>query len=114
MLPADAGKGLAASSATWADGQRADSFRRQQDRRILYGHGRNQDLLTGQNLPGRKRKQRYIIPRPAAATAPSLVCVPFGFLTALIDIVLVLAPWTAKRSVGSVALEYLLAVLAQA
>ena len=37
------------------------------------GYGRNRDLHRGQNLPGRKRKQRYINSRPAAATAPSLV-----------------------------------------
>ena len=39
----------------------------------MYGYGRNRDLHRGQNLPGRKRKQRYINSRPAAATAPSLV-----------------------------------------
>ena len=67
-----------------------------------------------QNLPGRKRKQRYINSRPAAATAPSLVYFSLGFLTALIDIVLVLAPWAAKSSVGPAAQEHLLTMLAQA
>src|SRR5699024_4951187 len=68
----------------------------------------------GQNLPGRKRKQRYINSRPAAATAPSLVCFSLGLLTALIDIVLVLAPWAAKSGVGPAAQEHLLTMLAQA
>ena len=71
-------------------------------------------MHRGQNLPGRKRKQRYINSRLAAATATSLVCFPLGFLTALVDIVLVFAPWTAKDGVGPAAQEYLLAVLAQA
>ena len=80
----------------------------------MYGYGRNRDLHRGQNLPGRKRKQRYINSRPAAATAPSLVYFSLGFLTALIDIVLVLAPWAAKGRIGPAAQKHLLAVLAQA
>ena len=79
----------------------------------MYGHGRNQDLLTGQNPPARKRKQRYINSRPAAATAPSLVRFPLGFLAAFVDVILVLTPGTAKCSVGSAAQEHLLAVLTQ-
>ena len=79
----------------------------------MYGHGRNQDLLTGQNPPARKRKQRYINSRPAAATAPSLVRFPLGFLAAFVDIILILTPGTAKCSVGATAQEHLLAVLTQ-
>ena len=67
-----------------------------------------------QNLPGRKRKQRYINSHPAAATAPSLVCFPLGFLTAFVDVILVLTSGTAKCSVGTAAQENFLAVLAQA
>ena len=80
----------------------------------MYGHGQNWDLHRGQNPPDRKRKQRYIIPRPAAAKEPSLVRFPLGFVTALIDIILVLAPWAAKGCIGSAAQEHLLTVLAQA
>ena len=80
----------------------------------MYGHGRNQDLLTGQNPPGRKRKQRYINSRPAAATSPSLVRFPLGFLATFVDVILVLTPGTAKCSVGSATQKHLLAVLAQA
>ena len=51
---------------------------------------------------------------PIAAAASSSVRFHLGFLTALIDIILILAPGTAKCSVGSVAPKHLLAVLAQA
>ena len=80
----------------------------------FYDHGRNRDMHRGQNLLGRKSKQRYINSRPAAATLPSLVYFSLGFLTALIDIVLVLAPWAAKSGVGPTAQEHLLTMLAQA
>ena len=53
-------------------------------------------------------------PRPAAATAPSLVRFPLGFLAAFVDVILVLTPGTAKCSVGSAAQKHLLTVLAQA
>ena len=62
----------------------------------------------------KKEARVYQNPRPAAVTAPSLVYFSLGFLTALIDIVLVLAPWAAKSGVGPAAQEHLLAVLAQA
>ena len=61
-----------------------------------------------------ERKQKYTNPRPAAATAALLICFPFGFLTVLIDIILVLTPDTVKCSVGSATQEHLLTVLAQA
>ena len=61
-----------------------------------------------------KEAKVYQNPRPAAATAPPLVCVPLGFLTAFVDIILVLTPGTAKGCIGSAAQEHLLAVLAQA
>ena len=61
-----------------------------------------------------KEAKVYQNPRPAAATAPPLICVPLGFLTAFVDIILVLTPGTAKGCIGSAAQEHLLAVLAQA
>ena len=80
----------------------------------MYDHGQNRDLLIGQNPTGRKRKQRYINSRSAAAATPSLVCFSLGFPTAFVDIVLIFAPWAAKGGVGPAAQEHLLAVLAQA
>ena len=79
----------------------------------MYGYRRNQDLHSGQNLPGRKRKQRDI-PHPAAATVPTLVLIPLGLCTVLVDIILVFAPWAAEGRIGPAAQEHLLAVLAQA
>ena len=79
----------------------------------MYGYRRNRDLHSGQNLPGRKRKQRDI-PRPAAATVPSLVLLPFGLFTALVDIILILAPGAAEGRIEPAAQKHLLAVLAQA
>lgn len=61
-----------------------------------------------------KEAEVYQNPRPAAAAASSSVRFPFGFLTAFVNVILVLAPRTAKCSVGPAAQEYLLAVLAQA
>lgn len=52
--------------------------------------------------------------RPAVAAASSSVRFPFGFLTALVDIILILAPGTAKCSVGTAAQKHLVAMLAQA
>ena len=57
----------------------------------------------GKIRPTGKGSKGISTPRPAAATTPSLVCFPLGFLTALVDIVLVFAPWTAKGGVGPAA-----------
>ena len=46
-----------------------------------------------------KEAKVYQNPRPAAATVPSLVCFAFGFLTALVDVILILATGTAKCSI---------------
>ena len=79
----------------------------------MYGYRRNRDLHSGQNLPGRKRKQRDT-PRPATATVPTLVLIPLGLFTVLIDIILVFAPWAAEGRIGPAAQKHLLTMLAQA
>ena len=61
-----------------------------------------------------KEAEVYKSSRPGAAAESSSVRFPLGFLTAFVDIILVLTPGTAKGCIGSAAQEHLLAVLAQA
>lgn len=114
LLPADAGKELAAASATWTDGQQTDTSRWAVGQADFVRSQTKLRFAQGQNPTDRKRKQRDIIPCPAAAKEPSLVCFPLGFLTVLIDIILVLAQRAAKGCIVSAAQEHLLTMLAQA
>ena len=61
-----------------------------------------------------KEAEVYKSSRPSAAAESSSVRFPLGFLTVLIDIILVLAPWAAKGGVGPAAQKHLLAMFAQA
>ena len=61
-----------------------------------------------------KEAEVYKSSRPGAAAESSSVRFPLGFLTVLIDIILVLAPWAAKGGVGPAAQKHLLAMFAQA
>ena len=59
-----------------------------------------------------KEAEVYKSSRPGAAAESSSVRFPLGFLTVLIDIILVLAPWAAKGGVGPAAQKHLLAMFA--